>query len=216
LLEHIAAGDAAEQSSDGESVEKIATDHMAETGALATTELKAVLGELTKLPSRSGKPPLVSATDPVIPQLRQGLTHGVLTRVTSEIAQRAAVREGKIKGVKDARLLVQDVTDAFKAAGVDDVNVTYTPEKTNFLFGTETGDLLITSGAHVIADAVTAQKLRNGTWYLGSDAVNSLRGSLAQNCRPLWSPPLTNVGSEGTRPSERRMWTRLSRISSAT
>ena len=202
LLEDIAAGDAAEQSSDGESVEKIATDDMSETGALASTEFNAFLGELmTNLPSRSGKPPLVSATDPVIPQLRQGLTHGVLTRVTSEIAQRVAEREGKIKGVEDGRLLVQDVADAFKAAGVDDVQVSYTTETRNLLFRTEKGNLLITSGAHVIADAVTAQKARNGTWYLGSDAVNSLRVQLGGKLSAALEPALAQRGVTGDLPS---------------
>jgi hypothetical protein len=201
-LEGIAAADAAEQSSDGESVEKIATDHMAETGTLASTEFNAFLGELmTELPSRSGKPPLVSATDPVIPQLRQGLTHGVLTRVTSEIAQRVAEREGKIKGVKDGQLLVQDVTDAFKAAGVDDVRVSYTTEKRNFVRGTEKGNLLITSGAHVVADAVTAQKTKNGTWYLGSDAVNSLRVQLGGKLSAALEPALDQRGVTGDLPS---------------
>jgi hypothetical protein len=155
---------------------------------------------MTELPSRSGKPPLVSATDPVIRQLRQGLTHAVLTRVTSEIAQRVAEREGNIKGVEDGRLLVQDVTDAFKAAGVDDVRVSYTTEKRNFVLGTEKGNLLITSGTHVIADAVTAQKTRNGTWYLGSDAVNSLRVQLGAKLSAALEPALDQRGVRGDPP----------------
>jgi len=69
------------------------------------------------------------------------------------------------------------------------------------VLGTEKGNLLITSGAHVIADAVTAQKARNGTWYLGSDAVNSLRVQLGGKLSAALEPALDQRGVTRDLPS---------------
>ncbi len=199
-LEGVSAARAVKKSSDNKSVAKIATADMAETEALADTEVNELLAELgTELPSRSGNPPLVSATDPVIPQLRQGLTHDVLMRVTAEIDDRVAERRGQIKG-EESGLLVHDVVDAFKAAGVDDVDVRYTTEESN-LTGKDEGNLLITSGAQIIADGVTAAKGRDNSWYLGGEAVYSLQVQIGAKAWAALEPAIDQRGVRGDPPA---------------
>src|SRR5690349_15288995 len=92
---------------------------------ILTSKIDELIEELEQFPSdptNPNSPPLVSAADARDPAVRQWLTSDMLRRVTAGIQDRITEKGRGLLG-KEKQLLVSDIADAFKAAGVSDVDV---------------------------------------------------------------------------------------------
>ena len=190
-LEDAVATLAAEKSNGGAPLKDVVASEATESETITDAEVDALVGALKETPSKPGdpkSPPLLSATDPA-PQLRQALTHDVLERIFGKINDNITERKVSFRG-KENRLLVNDVFDAFQAAGVDNVVVRIGNDN----------NLLITSGAEIIADDVTVAKAKDGTLYLGSEGIDALKDQLADKWTEALKSDLEQSGVRGEPP----------------
>jgi hypothetical protein len=150
-------------------------------------EMVEGLQQFPSEPTNPNSPPLVSAADARDPALRQRLISDMLRRVTAGI-QDSITEKRRVLG-KEKQLLVSDIADAFKAAGVSDVDVSAEGDK-----------LLITRGTGAQRQILAAgMKITNlqGRFYLSSSAIDSLQSQLEANWYKAMAPVLDQRGSRG-------------------
>jgi hypothetical protein len=155
-----------------------------------TSEIDGIVEGLQQFPSdptNPNSPPLVSAAEARAPALRQRLTSDMLRKVSAGIQDRIAEKRGLLG--REKQLLVSGISDAFKAAGVSDVDVSAEGDR-----------LLVTRGTgaerEILAGGMEIKKSR-GTFYLGSEAIDSLQLQLETNWYKAIAPVLDQRGARG-------------------
>ena len=112
----------------------------------------------------------------------------MLRRVTAGIQDRITEKGRGLLG-KEKQLLVSDIADAFKAAGVSDVDVS-----------AEGDTLLITRGTgaerQILAGGMKISKSQ-GKFYLSSSAIDSLQSQLEGSWYKAIAPVLDQRGARG-------------------
>jgi len=158
---------------------------------ILTSKIDELIEELEQFPSdptNPNSPPLVSAADARDPAVRQWLTSDMLRRVTAGIQDRITEKGRGLLG-KEKQLLVSDIADAFKAAGVSDVDVS-----------AEGDTLLITRGTgaerQILAGGMKISKSQ-GKFYLSSSAIDSLQSQLEGSWYKAIAPVLDQRGARG-------------------
>ena len=181
----------AQKSNGGASLKDVVASEATKSETITDAEVDALVGALKETPSQPGDPKsplLLSATDPA-PQLRQALTHDVLERIWGEINDNITEKKASFRG-KEMQLLVEDMEKALQDAGVDNV-VVRIRNKNN---------LMIESGAEIIAGDVAVAKAGDGTWYLGSEGIDALKDQLAAKWTEALKSDLEQSGVRGEPP----------------
>lgn len=145
-------------------------------------QIQSILGaqratnkKLTKTPSdpaNDKSPPLISEADAKAIQATQAET--TLWNIYAGINAKISEKSGLLG--KDKRLLVQDVVEAFKAAGLSDVDVRVSDKSLG------RRELLITRGTgnetEILASNIKVSKAKGGGAYLKDNAINALRDQI--------------------------------------
>ena len=162
-----------------------------EVETLATGAVEDMIQGLQEFPSdrtQPTSPPLVSAADARNPGVRQRLTSQILINLAAGIQDKITEKKG-LTGKTDQKLLVGDIVDALKAAGVTDARVS--------VGGNE---LLITRGSgpeqEILVDGPEISQSK-GTFYLGSKAVQSLNAQLEAKLGKAMMDVLFQRGATG-------------------
>lgn len=172
-----AFGDSAVQrSGDARSVKDVDPSSFDDSLEYANALADALLNRLAKTPSEPDDPnskPLLQSTDPIVPTVRQGLTHDTLKSWADGVADKISVKRG-LRGKSTQQLLLDDLLQVFEAAGVDNVRV---EAHTTGIGIFEKTQLTISAGDEIIADGVSVSKSNNG-WFLNGAAVSDMTKQL--------------------------------------